>query len=211
MPSLAPPTSRPRARGSLAAAVVVACVGCHHEAGTAASATTSAGATSSKVSPSSAPPAGPSTEELARELARDPLFTTAARTRDPVDLVALGEHAGATALLSLLGDKALRPTVLGALPFTRDSDLALRPLAAIARAGSGDEAFEILDTVARTLEEPRKIQELLDPDGLHLAATDFAAIAKDTARPERERALAVTILGRLSDRGFVTRAEIPAL
>ena len=50
-----------------------------------------------------------------------------------------------------------------------------------------------------------------DADGIHAAVIDLIEIAKTDGRSERQRALAVTILGRLADRGFVSRAQIPPL
>lgn len=189
---------------------LVAASACHGEAAApspSGSGSNGSAAVSASVAAPAATPASPP-----RDLSHDPVFVRAAASHDTVDLVALGEHAGASALVAALADPAARPTALSAIPYARDLDLAFRPVVALARSiPSGDDAFELLDALSRGTEQPRRIDELLDPDGMHAAVADLLLLAKDGARAERERALAITLLGRLADRGFVARADIPAL
>ncbi len=207
------PSSFGTPRGAAFGLIVAILLGCHAEGQSQPPSTSASGPT---LSPSSSVPAlvgvGEPDAESSRSLLRDRLFIQASASHDPVDFAAVGEKAGASVLLRLLADPKSRATALSAIPYCRDSDLAIRPLASSARASaSADDAEVLLDTIAFALERPHAMGELLDPDGIRSAVADLVAIAKSSSLSERVRGLAVTILGRLADRGFVSRAEIPSL
>ncbi len=193
--------------------IVATLLGCHTEGQTQPPSTSASTPTLSPASSMSAlVGVGEPDAESARNLLRDRLFIQANASHDPVDFAALGEKAGASVLLRLLADPKARATALSAIPYCRDSDLAIRPLTSIARASpSADDAEVLLDTIAFALERPHPMGELLDADGIRFAVADLVAIAKNPSLSERVRGLAVTVLGRLADRGFVSRAEIPQL
>jgi hypothetical protein len=153
----------------------------------------------------SAPPTRPPTPVLG------PAFARAAATMDPVDLCALAATEGADRLASLLDDPRAHDTALAALACADDAELTYGRLAARARAHPGDEAMRSLDAFAESLERPSKRGELLDPEGVHSAIGDLAAIADASERHAPERALALTILRRLGARGFAIPCPLPKL
>ena len=171
----------------------------------------SASASARSLASASLPAADDGAAELGRALVARPMFTRAAASRDATDFAALGKEAGARALVAAMSDASARPVALAALPFADDADLAFRPLARAAREAHGDEGAELVDALAASLEHPRALGELLDPEGVRAASADLLVIARDETRGARVRALASTLLGRLADRGFVDRSAIPAL
>lgn len=140
---------------------------------------------------------------------RDPAWEVARASGDPLDIAALARAERAPALLVDIDDASYGEVARAALLEARDAELALAPLAARVRAGGSTaerDAELLLSIVSR---EP-SFGEDLDADGLLAALGDLDAIARDASRDARIRALSVSVLRRLAERGVKLSQPIPS-
>jgi hypothetical protein len=121
---------------------------------------------------------------------------------DPVDLSALAASEGADQLASRLDDPRAHDAALQAIGYADDAEVAYARLARRAKEHPGAETSAILDVFERSLERPQRRGEILDNEGIHAAIADLRLVAHDESRKAEERSLAVSVLGRLKDRGY---------
>jgi hypothetical protein len=133
-----------------------------------------------------------------------------AQSGDPADLAELADAEGARGLARRLDDPALGRTALAALEHAADAELATGLLArrAAARPATAEAELEVLLAV---LSSPRRVGERLDPEGELEAVDALLGLAREASHPRRVRALALSCLGRLAERGLVDRAALPPL
>lgn len=144
-----------------------------------------------------------------------PIWTRAARSLDPIDLGALGREFGGARLLALVDHPASRAVALAALPFASDAEVAFAGLVDRAKASTGADAAACLDAIVASLDLPsedgRRRGEWLAAEPIERSLPTLLAIAKDAARTDEERGLAVTVLRRLRERGFRGVEDPPSL
>lgn len=144
-----------------------------------------------------------------------PLYARAARSLDPIDLAALGRAFGGARLLALVDHPSSRAVALAALPFAPDAEVAFAGLVERAKASTGADAAACLDAIVASLDQPaedgRRRGEWLAAEPIERALPALVAIAKDGARGDEERGLAVTVLRRLRERGFRAGEDPPPL
>ncbi len=154
-------------------------------------------------------PTAPSASASVVRSPRDPAWDVARASGDPLDVAALARAERAPNLLAHIDDAEYGGVARAALSEARDAELALPGLAARVRAGGATaerDAELFLSIVSR---EP-SYGEPLDVDGLSTALGDLDAVARDKDRPERIRAIAVSIARRLSERGVKLSQPIPS-
>lgn len=141
--------------------------------------------------------------------ASDP-FWLAAASDDPLDLAALGEHEGAEGLLEALeqgGGVGL--VALHALPYTDDSELALRRLGEIALQTKDQTQLDVLGAIRAIAQDMAARGEPLDPGGPEACIEALVLIAKDGS-PKQNRLEARAALFAFASRGAVSPSRIPA-
>lgn len=103
---------------------------------------------------------------------------------------------------------ALAALALAALPLAPDGELALGPLCGEASRASreaGPGAERLLEVTWAVVEALPRNGERLDPEGLARCAAGLPAIARNARLPERPRALALSTLRALAERGLAPR------
>jgi hypothetical protein len=129
---------------------------------------------------------------------------------DRVELARLADREGASGLLEGLeegGPVAL--AALAALPYAEDAELAYRRLGEVAASIDPDDARPVLDALLGVAARRRKQTEPLDPPGMRSSADDLLRIARGKDAPARVRALAISALRLLAERGAVDARAIP--
>jgi hypothetical protein len=181
--------------GALLAAAHVA--GCGKKAPLAGDAATSEGAQDA------APAAGEAMSE--REAAQ----WEAAKGGEPEERIRLADLVGCEALEQRAEVVELRPIALAAMAYC--PDLSELPwLARVAKEGSAGDARMALEAVVDQAARARRSTDPEDAEELHAGCQALLALARDVAAPKERRALAVSALRMLSERGCVKREEIPA-
>ncbi len=174
-----------------------------------------AAACSARPDATSAPPvhAAPSASEVARTpsaRSTDPRLLRAAGD-EPIERMHLAEAVGAADLVEALDDGgAVAKTALVALPFARDADLALAPLAS--RAAATRDAAErraLLEALVAIAGRPNDQRDPLDPEGTRVAAATLVEIARRASLDREDRALAVSAARALAEKGWIDPARIP--
>lgn len=139
----------------------------------------------------------------------DPRWLRAAG-EDPLEKARLANAVGAAELLDGVGDGGETAEIaLAALPFADDGEIALGPLAALARASSADRR-RLLTAILGIAGTPRRSREARDPEGAKRGAEALLAIAADASIAREERALALSAARALSEKGYLDPAKIPA-
>jgi hypothetical protein len=130
---------------------------------------------------------------------------------EPIERIRLAEAVGAEELVDALDDGgAIEKTALSAIPFARDADLALAPLAArAAAAAAAPERTALLESLLAVAGRPRDQRDPIDPEGVRAAAATLVAIAGRASLPRDDRALAVSAARALADKGWIEAARIP--
>ncbi len=146
-----------------------------------------------------------------------PLSPMGPRESEQWSAAAAGDAEEAMRLIDVLGcdgvrERAaraeLRITAIRAMQHCVDfSEL---PWLVHVAAGGGDaEARAALETIDDLAATPRRATDPEDGDELHAGCVSLLSLARESATPRERRVLAVRALRMLSDRGCVTRSEIP--
>jgi hypothetical protein len=136
-----------------------------------------------------------------------------ARSGDPLDRARLAIAVGALALVEAVEQGGPDAELgLSALPSAPDGALALARLGALAesRAGKPDLAA-ILAAIRGVVAEPSPQREALDAEGERACAESLARLVASTAINKDDRALAVSALHALAERGAIDPARIPTI
>lgn len=142
----------------------------------------------------------------------DPRWLQASSTagEDPLERARLAVSAGAAELLEGIadgGDTAV--TALAALPYADDADLALGPLAELARRGAGvGGRRRVLVAILGIAGRPRQPREPLDPEGARRCGELLLTMAADHALPRDERSLALSAARALAEKGVLDPARV---
>ncbi len=124
------------------------------------------------------------------------------------DLLRLADREGSSGLVERAADLSLRRTALRAMAFVHD--FVGLPLLAEAAAGSDEaDARAALESAVELAAARRTARDPEDAEELKEGCERLLALAKDASAPKARRVLAVDALRMLSERGCVTREEIP--
>lgn len=188
---------RPHASGAL----ILALLGC------STSPRETPSSPSSPVAPSALAVAPP--QPSARSPRESDLRWRRARDEDPAERQRLALAVGAEGLLEGLDDGDETAAVaLSALPYADDADIALGRLADIA-LGPSALRRPVLEAVLLIAGRPRRSRELVDPEGVHRAASAMLTLAARSDLPREERALAISAARALAEKGYVDAKQIP--
>ncbi len=139
---------------------------------------------------------------------RDPRWVEA-RGEDLLQKGRLAIAVGTAELLAGLADGGeTAETALLAIPFAEDAEIALGPLAEIARGDAGRRR-RVLAAILAVAGQPPQQREPLDPEGARRCGEVMLALARDVSVPRDERALAVSAARALAERGYVKNERIP--
>ncbi len=132
----------------------------------------------------------------------------AAADGDADDQERLAAYVGSDVLAEASIVPARRATALRALAFS-DDFVPLPFLARVATSAPEGEAATALESAAMIAARPRRATDAEDALELHEGTVTLLALAKDTTRPAKVRALTIRALRLLAARGALLASEIP--
>jgi hypothetical protein len=168
-------------------------------------------------SPDPIPPPVPSAPVTVESPRVKDLRWVRARGDDPLDKERLAVAVGAAELVAGVDDRDdVAQAALASLPFADDAEVALGTLAdrlTSARSPPGwprTWRASVLTAILGVAGQPRRQREPLDPEGARRCGEALLAFAADTGKPRDERALAISAVRALAERGYVDRGRIPS-